>query len=88
MIKTKLKKKILNNLNLNKKNYFTDGKQKIFYKDILKKLRKFETFIKLKDIKNKKILAVIYNETGVCFWINILISFISGITVMPLKKKK
>ncbi len=87
MIKTKLKKKILNNLNLNKKNYFTDGKQKIFYKDILKKLRKFETFIKLKDIKNKKILAVIYNETGVCFWINILISFISGITVMPLKKK-
>ena len=87
MTKTKLKKKILYNLNVNKKNYFTDGKNKFFYKDILKKFRKFEIFFKLKDIQNKKTLAVIYNETGVHFWINILISFISGITVMPLKKK-
>ena len=88
MIKKKLKKKIFSNLKKNKTNYFSDGKNKFFYKDILKNLYRFESFLKLNNIQGKKTLAVIYDSTGIYFWINFLISFIFGMTVMPLKKKK
>jgi o-succinylbenzoate---CoA ligase len=87
VIKNKLKKKILSNLKKNKTNYFSDGENKFFYKDILKKLYRFESFLKLNNIQGKKTLAVIYDNTGIYFWINFLISFIFGMTLMPLKEK-
>ena len=79
------KKKFFKNLKKNKKNYFSYGTLKVFYKDINKRLFSLENFLE-KKIRNKKILAVIYNQTGINFWINFLISYMSDMTVMPLKK--
>ena len=80
------KKKFFKNLKKNKKNYFSDGTLKVFYKDINKRLFSLENFLEKKKIRNKKILAVIYNQTGINFWINFLISYMSDMTVMPLEK--
>ncbi len=80
------KKKIFNNLKKNKSNYFSDGKIKIFYKDINERFLELKNLLKKKDIEKKKILAVIYNQSGINFWINFLISFMSNMTVMPLEK--
>ena len=48
------KKKIFNNLKKNKSNYFSDGKIKIFYKDINEQFLELKNFLKKKRYWKKK----------------------------------
>ena len=81
-----LKKKILNNFQNNKKNFFADANKTYFYKDIYKRFLSIKKIIEQKDLKEKKILAVIYNKSGLIFWVNFLVTFMLDLTVMPLEK--
>ena len=72
MIRNKLKKKIFFNLKKNKTNYFSDGKNKFFYKDILKKLHRFESFLKLNNIQ--ELIDSLKNQISVFEVIKFIVS--------------
>ena len=73
-------KKVLSNLK--KINIvFSDGKSKINYQEIYKNYLILNQF--LIKISYKKVLSVVYNQTGVNFWTNFINSYLSNFTVMP-----
>ncbi len=85
-LKDKFRNKILINLKKNKNNFFSDGKKNFFYEDIHSKYLELKIFLKKNNIEKKKILSVIYNQSGIYSWINFLVSFLLELTVMPLEK--
>ena len=86
MINQAFKKKILNNLKENKNCFFSDKKSKVYYREVFEKHLEFNKFLIKNGFKQKKILSVIYNQTGVNFWVNFINSYLANFTVMPLEK--
>lgn len=86
MINYNFNKKIIYNLKKNKNCYFSDGKSRVYYKDIYKKYLSLENFLEKNNLYKKKILSVVYNQTGIHFWINFINSYLAKFTVMPLEK--
>lgn len=85
-LKKNLQLKIINNLFNNKKFYISDIDKKINFNQIKERFDNFNSNTKIKKIKNKKVLSVICNKSGLSFWSNFLICFLNNYTVMPVDK--
>ncbi len=88
VLKKKLQIKIINNLFKNKKFYISDIEEVINADNIKDKFVNFNSNKKIKNIKNKKVLAVINNNCGLNFWSNFIICFLNNYTIIPTEEGK